>query len=294
MSFVIEPAFAKINLYLDIVGKRDDGYHDILSIMQNINLCDIIKITKNENSEIKIICSKQELITKPEENLAYRAAKMFFEEYFVENAGVIIELEKRIPISAGMAGGSADAAATLRALNKLFGNPFSKEKLCEIGKKIGADVPFCIVGGTQIASGIGEKLKQTKGLEHCFIVAACGKDAISTPTAYKKLDERFNNFSNYKWGKGFDELVEYLAKGDIVTASNFMFNVFEEITNENSSVRKIKSILTKHGSKFSMMSGSGPSVFGIFYNKADADNANRDLLCEDITSYVCEPINFID
>ena len=294
MDFIIEPAYAKINLYLDIVKKRSDGYHDILSVMQNISLCDKIKITKSSFSKIDILSSSKNLPQDPKDNLIYRAAKLFFDELCFNDCGVTIEIEKNIPVSAGMAGGSSDAAATLRGMNKMFGHPFSIDKLCEIGKRIGADVPFCIVGGAKITEGIGDKLINVGGLPDCYIVTACGKESVSTPEAYKALDNKFNDFSNYDHGIGFEQLVSAINSNDLESALGYMFNVFEEVIKENTSIPKIKNILSRHNAKISMMSGSGPSVFGVFYNESDADSAAKDLISNNISATVCVPINSID
>ena len=295
LDFLVENAYAKINLYLDIVRKRSDGYHDILSVMQSVSLCDKIKLRKNDFSDIVVSSSSDKLPSDPKQNLVYRAASLFFEKAGKRDCGLTIEIEKNIPVSAGLAGGSSDAAATLRALNKIYGHPFTVEELCAMGGLIGADVPFCIVGGAKKTEGIGDKLAEIKGLPKCYIVIAIDKHSgTSTPAAYKALDCKFNDFNNYESGKDFDELVSAMNFSDITNLSKCSFNIFEEVLTENGSVDLIKAELNSSGALVSMMSGSGPSVFGIFFNKEEAKEACKRLSAIDITANIFEPISHIE
>lgn len=290
-----EKAYAKINLYLDIEKRRQDGYHDIISLMQNVSLCDVIKITKSEDDGIIVVCSREELNESPQKNLAYLAADLFFDEFNTARRGVKIEIEKNIPVAAGMAGGSADAAATLRCLNRIYGNPFSIKELCEMGKRLGADVPFCIAGGAYITRGIGDILIKTEGLsEDSFVVIACGDDKISTPAAYNALDQKFNNFGDRVSGNGFEKLLAALKEDRIDRSTSYMYNIFEEVSHNVESVSHIKRVMNDSGALISMMSGSGPSVFGIFDRENNANKAVQELINQGIVNAgVYRPITSI-
>lgn len=295
MISLVENAYAKINLYLDVVRKKDDGYHDILSVMQAVSLCDKIKLTKSAvSSDIVVLSSSEKLPQDPKQNLVYRAADLFFEKAGKSERGLVIEIEKNIPVSAGLAGGSSDAAATLRGLNKMYGYPFSVRELCKIGGRIGADVPFCIVGGAKITEGIGDKLTDINALPKCYIVIAMDKHSgTSTPAAYKALDGKFNDFKNYQSGNGFSELISALNFSDVKTMSEYSFNIFEDVSAEDTSINKIKAVLNSHGALVSMMSGSGPSVFGVFLNKEEAKEACKCLSEMDMSANLCEPVDTI-
>ena len=204
-------AFAKINLFLDIEGLRPDSYHNIISVMQSIDWADQIQMEKNTSGDILLSCSDPE-IPSDQRNTAYKAAQLFFST-LQENSGVNIFIEKNIPHAAGMAGGSADAAAVLLGLNELYGEPFSREKLLGLGAKIGADVPFCMVGGTAITTGIGDNIEQIAPLSSCYIVCAKKGEGVSTPRAYSALDQHFNTFQ-----------FSFLLTSDLPKHSQFFFN----------------------------------------------------------------------
>lgn len=291
LDFVIELAYAKINLYLDVVEKKQNGYHNILSLMQTVDLCDEVRISrrKTNRKEIDIFCLNDDNLNN-RENLAYKAAETFLVNSPNISDCISIELTKNIPVSAGLAGGSADAAAVLRGLNKLFDHPFSKEELCKMGATLGADVPFCILGGAFITEGIGDELTLTEGLSDCLLVVACGSVGISTPAAYKALDSKFCNFNNYSSGIGFEKMITSLSEGDVVEASKHRFNIFESINQDNESVNEIKNILKKNGSEFYMMSGSGPSVYGIFSNSDDALRACEEIKSKSMFATICRPV----
>lgn len=292
MNSVIEKAYAKINLYLDVASKREDGYHNIISVMQNINLYDTVNISINGSDKISLACNNPELEKDPFNNLAYRAAEKFLKESGY-SFGVKINIQKNIPIAAGMAGGSSDAAAVLRGLNRIFKNRFNAKELCSIGQKIGADVPFCILGGAKIAKGIGDVLETCNGILGCYIVVACGReDYISTPEAYKALDKKYNNFERYNGGKSFSELLQGLETSELSLVENNMYNVFESVIEHNaSSVTAIKKAMLTNGADFVMMSGSGPTVFGIFRDLRKARTAVKKFDAENIFAQVCEPLN---
>ncbi len=282
---ITEKAYAKINLFLDIVGKRDNGYHDIVSLMQTVDWCDIIKIEKSVSKEIKIL-EKSQKTPCDSKNTAFRAATLFLNELGLEE-GLEITIEKRIPISAGMAGGSADAAAVLRGCNRLFGNPFSTEKLLLLGEKIGADVPFCVLGGTKWVEGIGEKIESAEPLADCFIVCAKLGDGVSTPEAYGLLDSKYREYSENR------EKREWLNSGleskNISTCCEGLYNIFESVILDiRPNVKALKDVFFKHGG-IAMMSGSGPSVFGIFKNMVMAEKAYQKVVCLGAEAKICMP-----
>lgn len=289
---VTEKAYAKINLFLEILGKREDNYHDIVSVMQTVDWYDLIKIEKNESNEIKIHANTSE-IPSNEGNIVYRAARLFLDT--VEQAlGLDIEIKKNIPVAAGMAGGSADAAAVLRGMNTLLGSPLSIEELLVLATKLGADVPFCLIGGTRKAYGIGEKMEKMPPCPDCFIVCAKLGDGVSTPEAYRALDNRYCNFIDYDWH--VDEL-ELLIKGlenqNISMCCEGMYNVFEEVVSPSRpAVELLKQAFSDHGG-IAMMSGSGPSVFAIFQNAVMAEKACAKAVALGAKARVCRPISNI-
>lgn len=250
-------AFAKINISLDVVGKRDDGYHLLKMIMQNIELYDILKFNTIED-EIKIECNKTYIPTD-ERNLVYKSAKLFMDTYNIKN-GIKIYINKNIPVSAGLAGGSTDAAATLIAMNKIYNKNLSKEQLCELGLKIGADVPYCIMGGTALCEGIGEKITRLPQFKGHILVLVKPNFGISTKDVYKSLDiNKIYKHPNTK------KLIEAIEKNDIKYISENMKNVLENVTlRKHIILRNVKDSMIAMGALGSMMSGSGPSVFGFF------------------------------
>ncbi len=281
MNILQRDAYAKINLFLDIESKRADGYHNIISVMQSVSLCDTVTVEycESEDKSIEISCDDAS-IPLGEKNIAYKAANLFL------NSGKVkIHIAKRIPAEAGLAGGSTDAAAVLTLLNELTGNKKTADELLSIGAKIGADVPFCIAGGTKLSLGIGEKLSDFKPLHECYIVIAKMGDGVSTPKAYSMLDCMFDNFENYRPRK---DLLKLLEKENNVSG---MFNIFESaVIPSRPAVQKIKDILCENGADISMMSGSGPSVFGIFSSKEQASAAKDTLVGMGAIAHLCEPV----
>lgn len=282
MKALQKDAYAKINLFLDIDSKRHDGYHNIISVMQSVSLCDTVTVEycECEQKIIEISCNNPE-IPLGEKNIAYKAA-----DFFLDSGHVKIHIEKRIPAAAGLAGGSTDAAAVITLLNELTGNKKSSGELLSIGAKIGADVPFCILGGTKLAMGIGEKLIDFKPMPSCHMIVACMGDGVSTPQAYSALDTIFEDFTSYKSKKELLSLLE-----DEKTYYNGMFNIFESaVIPLRPAVQRIKDTLTGHGAEFSMMSGSGPSVFGIFTSKEKATLAFDTLVRMGANAHLCRPV----
>lgn len=290
--YTTEKAYAKINLYLDVERKREDGYHDIVTIMQLVSLYDEVEVATNGTREINLTISNMELDIPKEKNLAYIAACKFYEGLDFEPRSLVdIHIKKNIPVAAGLAGGSADAAAVLRALNYLYGKPLTTEELCEIALTIGSDVPFCVLGGTQVCRGQGKVMNGMKGIKNYRILIACADQKGSTAEQYKKLDDIHNDFEKYRFAKTFGDVYTSLTGGRIMDAYKGMFNIFEDLYDEDSSVQKIKKIMYENDASFAMLSGSGPSVFGTFSDMVFLEDAQSALAKENIRTYSCHPIN---
>lgn len=280
---------AKINLWLDIAEKRPDGYHNIESIMQTVSLFDKLTIERLDSSKklrrISVSCSVDSLACD-ESNLCYRAAQQFFLAARIASYNISIHIEKRIPIAAGLAGGSTDAAATLIGLNSLYGSNFSTSELCEIGSRLGADVPFCIRRGISVTRGIGDRFSDCPPLPDCHILIACDGEGISTPWAYCRLDEMFD-FSARK--ANADTFTGLLSLG-LKEISAGMSNIFEAaVLPIRPRALLIKQTMLKLGALNSLMSGSGPSVFGIFDRLEKAEAARERLRELDIRAFICKP-----
>ncbi|SCP95607.1 4-(cytidine 5'-diphospho)-2-C-methyl-D-erythritol kinase [Anaerobium acetethylicum] len=251
-------ALAKINLGLDVIRRREDGYHEVKMIMQTINLYDQIEIKKTREAGIKV---KTNLFYLPcnENNLVYKAAKLLMDEFGIRD-GVEIDLKKRIPVAAGMAGGSSDAATVLFGINKIFGLKLSLKDLMERGVRIGADVPYCLMRGTALAEGIGEKLTALKPMPKCHVLIAKPGISVSTKFVYENL-----HLEDVKSHPDIDRIIECIESGDLKGAAGSMGNVLEEVTIPAYPViQDIKDAMNRNGALGAMMSGSGPTVFGLF------------------------------
>ena len=280
-------AYAKINLFLDIESIRADGYHNIISHMQSVTLHDTVHVEQEDldTKEITVVCDNSD-IPCDRSNLAYKAA-----DIFPKNIGKVrIEIEKRIPMSAGLAGGSADAAATLIALNTLLDSPLGLEELKTLGARLGADVPFCIECGACIARGVGERLEKTVPMPDFPIVIARMGEGMSTPYAYKALDEKHNNFMNYSPKTDKLSILTSHSKSQIDEYSKGLYNIFEDVVEtERPAVTELKKLLKDNGAVAAMMSGSGTAVFGIFKKRADADRAEKSLREKGAFATTCYP-----
>lgn len=264
-------ALAKINLGLDVVRRREDGYHEVRMIMQTIHLYDRLKITKMKTPGIEIH-SNLPFLPVNENNLVYKAGKLLMDEFGILE-GVRVDLLKRIPVAAGMAGGSSDAAAMLYGMNQLFGLKLSRQALMERGVTIGADVPYCLMRGTALAEGIGEKLKQLPPMVKCPVLIAKPQISVSTKFVYQnlKLDEHTVH-------PDIDRLIQDIRNKDLQAAARDMGNVLETVTIPNYPViAQIKEQMMHSGAVNSMMSGSGPTVFGLFENEKQAKKAYDDM-----------------
>ncbi len=258
MTTLYEGAFAKVNLTLDVLGKCPDGYHDLKSVMQTISIRDDVEIDVDTGKPWTLECSVEGIPTD-ERNLAWKAAKVFFEQTGKQTDGIAIRILKRIPMEAGLAGGSADAAAVLRALNRHYGNPLSIFALAELGSLIGSDVPFCVVGGTCVVEGRGERLRKLPDIPDCCFVVCKPDFSSSTPELYKKIDERVI-------GKRPDHqaMESAILAGDLLKVAQNVHNVFDPIvTEEHLELNYIKSICNTYGAIGQQMTGSGSAVFAM-------------------------------
>jgi len=282
MNAVKEKAFAKINLYLDVVALRDDGFHDIKSVMHAVSLCDNITVSVADARETKIFMTLvgNKFLPCDDKNLAVRAARLFLES-LGKCAEVKISLEKNIPVGAGLAGGSADAAAVLRALNKLYKRPFTDKALSKIADSLGSDVPFCLFGKTALCEGRGEIMTPIDAKLHLDAVVAVADEYVSTPMAYAELDKIFSSFDGSVPTCEGDKLEKMLCgiKDGAISADSY-FNIFEAaVLPMKPGAAAIKEKLTMLGASVAQMSGSGPSVFGVFPSADDASRAAEELSC---------------
>lgn len=266
MEQCIRKAYAKINLGLDVVGRLPNGYHEVRMIMQTVGIYDVLTM-KRIPAGIVVTTDHGELPTD-ENNLIYKSAKLMLEEYGITE-GVQIHLEKHIPIAAGMAGGSTDAAATFLGMNQLFALNASEEKLRELGVRVGADVPYCIMGGTALAEGIGEKLQRLPAAPDCCLLVAKPDINVSTKYVYEHLDAE-----GVKEHPDIDGMIEALKQGSLEGIVSRLGNVLEAVTAKKYPViHEIKQCMLDTGAAGSLMSGSGPTVFGIFAEKEAAQRA---------------------
>ncbi|MCR5784713.1 MAG: 4-(cytidine 5'-diphospho)-2-C-methyl-D-erythritol kinase [Eubacterium sp.] len=260
MNLIVEKAYAKVNLGLDVLSRREDGYHEVKMIMQQIDLFDEIEISTGFIEGGITIESSDKSLPENSDNLCYKAAELIREMCDVK-IGLHIKIDKHIPVAAGMAGGSTDAAAVLRGINRLFMLELSDDELRKMAEKLGADVPFCVSGGCMLSEGIGEILSPVKGLSEVPMLVAKPQIGVSTKWVYENLDLSKVTHPD------IDGQLEALKKGDINTVCKLMGNVLESVTEEEYDViRQIKGIMKEEGALGAMMSGSGPTVFGIFEN----------------------------
>ena len=281
---------AKINLYLEVKSKRPDGYHDIESVMQTVSVFDRLIFKKGDSKgkkSIRLSCPGTDLPCDGK-NLVYRAAELIFESVGVGEYDLEIVLEKRIPTCAGLGGGSSDAATVLKSVNEIYSLGLTDTELCFMGAKLGADVPFCIMGGTAVTRGIGDVLEPCSPMPPCHIVIACAGEGVSTPWAYGLLDERCDFVSR---GADAVRFAKVLETGSLAKVTDAMANVFETVVlPERETARKVKNILDDCGALRTMMSGSGPAVMGIFDSEMAAEAAAKRLFTEGIDGYICQPL----
>jgi 4-diphosphocytidyl-2-C-methyl-D-erythritol kinase len=284
MDHIDIKARAKVNLALDVLGRRPDGYHNVRMVMQSIDLYDEVRVVSTDG-DIRLYCDDKSL-PLDENNLAYRAA-MLLKERFNVRRGADIHIRKNIPVAAGLAGGSSDGAAVLKALNELWGIGLSGQKLMELGLALGADVPYCILGGTALAEGIGEVLTPLPDLPKTWMVLVKPEIDISTKWVYTHLD-----LDKLTDRPDIDAMVKAVEDRDIRAVAENLSNVLESVSARRYPViEAIKNGLTGMGALGSVMSGSGPTVFGIFKDRAAAQRAARVLAMEYGHVYVTSTYN---
>ena len=290
-------AYAKINLALDITGVKDNGYHELKTVMQTINLFDTLTFDKNPGADCLVTL---EVLDDPfpesdpvpvQNNLVYKAAKLVFDTYNIDTP-VIITLKKNIPIAAGLGGGSSDAAATIRGLNSLLNLDLSFEKMCRLGAELGADVPFCIMGGTALAGGVGEVLKRIPNPPQCYLLIAKPDISVSTKHVYEEYD-KLTEVEH----PDVDGLVEGVLNQDLLKVTQSLGNVLEYVTvNEHPVINEIKDHLKDRGAWNCLMSGSGPTVFGVFMDHMLAAKAEKSLFDNGLAkeTFITTYINNVD
>ena len=260
-------AFAKINLGLDILRKREDGYHEVRMIMQTIQMYDVLEMKKVKKPGISLSVNYP-YIPSDERNLVYKAAKLLMDEFQVKE-GVDIRLEKFIPVAAGMAGGSSDAAAAMVGMNHLFKLELSEKDLMDRAVNIGADVPYCIMRGTALAEGIGEKLTRIAQVPDCYVLIGKPGIGVSTKTAYESLQ-----LDKIQFHPDIDGMIRDIENGNLLAMTDKMGNVFESgIIGKYPVIGEIKDLMEANGALKAMMSGSGPTVFGIFDDREKMEAA---------------------
>ena len=285
-------AMAKINLGLDVIGKRADGYHDVRMVMQTIRMYDLLEIRKKRAPGI-VLSTNLPYVPSDERNLVYRAAKLLMDEFQVEE-GLSMRLTKSIPVAAGMAGGSSDAAAAFVGVNRLFRLGLSQEELMERAVQIGADVPYCVMRGTALAEGIGEKLTRLPAVPECFVLVGKPGINVSTKTAYENL-----NLGAIERHPDIDGMLRDIENGDFRAMTEKMENVFQPgVEAKYPVIRQIVELMEQSGALKAMMSGSGPTVFGIFDSRdklsAAADALRKSGLAKTVfatRTYNCKTVD---
>lgn len=277
-------AYAKINLMLDILSTLPNGYHDLFMVMQSVDIFDTVTVKKTDSKSIKITCDVPSIPTG-ENNIAHKAATAFFDYTKKENCGIEIDIIKKIPHAAGLAGGSADAAGVITALNALFETNLSEKELIEIGTVVGSDVPFCILGGTILAQYTGTVLSHLPDLSEEFVIIVKPEQSVSTGAAYSAFDsaERVRHLDTH-------EMLSAVCSKDRDSYLKHIGNVFEQFIDVPDRV-VIKGIMRENNAITSCMSGSGPSVFGIFNNAFDAQNCIAEMKERFDNAYLCSFVN---
>lgn len=268
---ITKKAYAKVNLGLDVIRRREDGYHEVRMIMQTVDICDVLTFTRQERPGIVVTTDKEEL-PGDESNLIYKAARLVTETCSVRE-GIKIELQKRIPMAAGMAGGSTDAAAVFHGMNEVFGLGMDEDEMCALGVKIGADIPYCVKGGTALAEGIGEILTKLPDAPACVVLVAKPDIDVSTKYVYENL-----HAESLEYHPDIDGMRAAIEEGDLRGMAERMGNVLETVTvNAYPVIREIKEVMKKRGAWNALMSGSGPTVFGIFGEEEKARKAYNEI-----------------
>ena len=285
MDTLLEKAWAKLNLTLDVLGKREDGYHDLKSVMQTVSLCDEIQMDVGTGRPWKLVCEK-EGIPCDERNLAWKAAKLYCDTIGVDPDGLEIRIDKHIPSGAGMGGGSADAAAVLRALNRYYGERLSLMELAELGAKAGSDVPFCVVGGTVLCEGRGEVLTRLADMPKCIFVVCKPEFSVSTPELYRKLDAVAVEIHPDN-----DAMERAIGEGNLLRITENIYNVFDPVVSrEHNEIDHIKGIYRSFGAQAVQMTGSGSVVFAVMPDRESARNVQKELKKTYDQVFLAEPV----
>ena len=286
---VQEYAYAKLNLTLDVTAKRDDGYHDMLMVMQTVSISDSIVLEQTGEKGIRA-ASNFRYVPTDERNLAVRAAGAFLDAVGEAKDGILIRMDKTIPVGAGMAGGSADAAAVLRGMNRLYRNRMSRRELEKLGEQVGSDVAFCVAGGTALARGRGEVLEDLTPMPDCAIVVCKPGFSISTPELFRKLDQ-----TGLRTHPDTAGMLNALENGNLKEISMRMFNVFEEVDDRRMrSETEIKHVLLDHGALGAVMTGTGSAVFGVFSDEVAAEACAENLRTEHKFCRVARPVGRLE
>lgn len=285
MTTLFEPAYAKLNLTLDVLGKREDGYHDLQSVMQTVSLQDDIEIDVGTGKPWVLKCEK-EGVPCDQRNLAWKAAKVYLDATGKDPDGLEIRLTKRIPSEAGMGGGSSDAAAVMRALNKFYGNPLSLTELADLSAQVGSDVPFCVVGGTVMCEGRGELLRKLPDMPDCFFVVVKPDFPVSTPALYRKLDE-----VAIAVHPDNGAMEQALNAGNLEQVSTLIYNVFDPVvTADHPELDHIKSIFRENGAIGCQMTGSGSATFAVVKDAETAEVMSSKLKAHYKNVFICKPV----
>ena len=280
-----EKAYAKLNLTLDVLGKREDGYHDLKSVMQTVDLYDEIEMDLGTGEPWKLICGRED-IPCDESNLAWKAAALYCNAYGKDPGGITIRIKKNIPSGAGMAGGSADAAAVLRLLNRYYGELVSPEELADLSAKIGSDIPFCVIGGTVMCEGRGERMRRLKNCPKCIIVGCKPDFSVSTPVLFKEID----SVSIMKHPDN-DAMERAIINGDIDAIAGAVYNVFDPIVaRAHTEIGHIKDVCDSCGAMVSQMTGSGSVVYAIMPDVQCAEKAQKILETTYSQVFITEPV----
>ena len=285
MMEIYEKAYAKLNISLDVLGLLPNGYHEMSMVMQSVSLWDDIFLTPNDSGGISC-SSNARYLPCDESNIAVKAAKAFFAALGRDCEGLDIRIVKRIPSCAGMGGGSTDGAAVLRGLNRLWGEPFSRSQLEEIGALVGSDIPFCVAGGTQHATGTGTTLRDLPPLSDCHIVICKPPFAIRTPELFAKIDSRRSRLHPDTAG-----ILDALDRGELEAVARRMYNVFEDVLPRScSDIGRLKSLLLEHGALGSVMTGTGSALFGVFADGPTAEKALPEIKKECPEAWLTQPV----
>ena len=285
MNTITEKAYAKLNISLDVSKAREDGYHDMVMVMQTVSLCDELSITLDQTGVVRAEADLR-YIPRDDRNLAVKAAKLYFAKTGREGTGAVIRIKKRIPVGAGMAGGSSDAAAVIRALSRTFGQELKKDEMMALAEQTGSDVAFCVLGGTALAEGRGEILTPLRDMPDCTIVICKPDYSISTPELFRAIDREKLRVHPDTAG-----ILEAIREGNLAQICSRMYNVFEDVPDRRMKIiGGIKTRLINKGAEGAVMTGTGSAVFGIFTDENTAKKACSAMAKEVPFTCLAKPI----